>query len=391
MMLRKLRHSAKIALTRRLLFLAPSQHYQVFSGEHSSIQLCRHMAAAGAQHVLLVTDRPLMDLGIAPSVAAALQAADVRVSFYDAVLPDPTLSIAMAGCDLFNASACDTLLAVGGGSSIDTAKMIAVIASHSDDLTAVMGIGKLSNPLPPVYAVPTTAGTGSEATQGAVISDDHTHEKTIVGGNGMLPLAAALDPGLMTGLPARITAATGMDALTHAVEAYLSVIERNDNQALALSAIRLIFKHLPAVIEHSSDLDHRYAMAYASYLAGKAINQVNVGNVHAIAHQLGAYFRIPHGEANALVLPHMLELYRQHSVESLETLARTLDFHCSSELIQHIRALADIIGLEPTNESISADRFDDIIARAIAEGDGYFVPHLMSTDEVRALLQRISG
>ena len=271
------------------------------AGSGSSCQLCDHIIHTGVKKVLVVTDKPLRELGVVDKAIAALLAADVDVAYYDGVLPDPTFDQVAAGAAIAKAQGSEVVLAIGGGSSMDAAKIIAAAATSDASPADWVGIGKIKHTVLKLYAIPTTSGTGSEATMGAVISDSVTHEKSIIMGDVLLPTAVALDAELIVGLPPHITAATGMDALTHGIEAYIGVWDRGTRLEDARLAIKLIFEHLPTACSDGKNIESRSAMTMAAYYAGLAINQVNVGNVHAIAHQLGGKYGIPHGLANALV------------------------------------------------------------------------------------------
>lgn len=320
---------------------------------------------------------------------AGLAEAGVEAVVFDQVEPDPTWKIAAAGTALYVQEACDGILAIGGGSSIDAAKVMGMSVTNSGDPKSYVGFGTVKNPLPPFYAIPTTSGTGSEATMGAVISDNDTHEKSIISGASMLPLAACLDPSLLTGLPPHITAATGMDALTHAVEAYIGVIDRGDCLEKSTAAVKLIFKHLPTACSDGSNLAARDAMAQAAYMAGQAINQVNVGNVHAIAHQLGAFYGVPHGLANAMVMPHVLDLSLEAARERLTELAQLIGRNTAEEFIAAVREMNATVGIGNSIEKIDPTDFPAIIARALAEGDTYPVPQMLTESDVRSLLEKL--
>jgi alcohol dehydrogenase class IV len=249
-----------------------------------------------------------------------------------------------------------------------------------------------------LYAIPTTSGTGSEATIGAVISDSATHEKSIIMAECLLPVAVALDADLILALPPHITAATGMDALTHGIEAYIGVWERGTRLEDARVAIKMIFDNLPTAYRDGANAGARSAMAMAAYSAGLAINQVNVGNVHAIAHQLGGKYGIPHGLANALVLPHVLEFCREEAQQRLAELAILIGAGSAGEgeaalahkFIQAVRDLRTAVGIPNQLEVIKREDFAAISQAAIKEGFGYPVPRLLDDASVRTILNAIA-
>jgi alcohol dehydrogenase class IV len=383
----KLKHDLSIGLTGFLLRFMPGATYMVYAGEGSAVSLCKSIARSGNKRLLVVTDKPLVELGIVERALSGLEG--VETVIYDGVLPDPTFQIVNEGADRYRAENCDSILAIGGGSSIDAAKTIGVAVSHEGDPRNYIGFGKVKDPIPPFYAIPTTSGTGSEATMGAVISDTKTHEKGIISGASLLPLAACLDPALMTGLPPHITAATGMDALTHAIEAYIAVWDRGDAKEKARLAVRIIFEQLPRAYAEGSDLQARDAMAHASYMAGQAINQVNVGNVHAIAHQLGGEYGIPHGMANAMVLPHVLDMSLPDARKGLAELAQVIGKNSAEEFIAAVRELSSGVGIPATVDQLREQDIIPLAARAVAEGDGYCPPHFMDMHDCTGILRKL--
>jgi alcohol dehydrogenase class IV len=390
MFIRKLKHHSWIKFAGFMLKLSPGVSYMLFAGQASSRQLCLHMARGGSKRVLVVTDRPLVELGVVAQATSGLHEAGLEVVVFDGVLPDPTYQVVAEGKAVYERENCDCILAIGGGSSIDAAKVIGLALSHEGEPRDYVGFGKVKNPLPPFYTIPTTSGTGSEATMGAVISDNVSHEKGIISGATLLPLAACLDADLLTGLPPHITAATGMDALTHAVEAYIGVWERGDSMKTSATAVKLIFQHLPDAYSNGGDVEVRAEMAYAAYLAGQAINMVNVGNVHAIAHQLGAFYGVPHGLANAQVMPHVLDLSLESARERLTELAQMIGLSSAEEFISAVRELNQTVGIPATVEKLKAEDFPVITERAIAEADGYPVPYMLSKGDVQSILEKLS-
>ena len=389
MLFRKIKHTLLMNLGLFLLKFAPGVSYMAFAGEGSSRSLGKHIALAGLKKPLVVTDKPLLALGVVDKALEGLREAGVEAVIYDGVLPDPTYGIVNEGKAMYESAGCDGLIAIGGGSSIDAAKIIGLSLSVAEHPREFVGFGLVKEAIPPVYAMPTTAGTGSEATMGAVISDDETHEKGVISGAPLQVLAVALDPLLMTGLPPHITAATGMDALTHAVEAFISSWDRGDAYDKAEQATRLIFANIESACQDGSDVQVRDAMAQAAYMAGQAINQVNVGNVHAIAHQLGARFGVPHGQANAMVMPHVLELSKGKVGDRLAALGRSVGYSSADAFIDAIRQLNQRLGMPATVKGLSESDYDAIISGAITEADTYAVRHMMSRNDVRQVLKQL--
>ncbi|MBP6626981.1 MAG: iron-containing alcohol dehydrogenase, partial [Arenimonas sp.] len=298
------------------------------------------------------------------------------------------------------ASGADAVLAIGGGSSIDAAK--AVIACHASQRRPEQlgGYFKVRGPVLPFFALPTTAGSGSEVTIAAVVSDPQAGRKFAIVDNKLVPVAIALDPSLMVGLPAAVTAATGMDALTHAIESHLSTLATPANQALSAAACRAILRDLPRAFADGSDLAARQSLAVASCTAGLAFTKVSVGYVHAIAHQLGPLYHLPHGYLNAIVLPWVLDVYLDGATARLADLARACGIGSdqdaprdrAAQLVAEIRRLNASIGIPATIEQITDADIPEIVKRALAEAHGtYPVPVYLSAGECTGIVRRVAG
>lgn len=397
--LRKIKHALYLGLMKSLAGLGPGASHRAFVGGGSSAELCNHILRTGARKILIVTDKPLRELGVVERAIAPLLTADVDIAYYDGVLPDPTYEQVAAGVAVARTRGTELILAIGGGSSIDAAKIIAASATSAESPRDWVGFGKVKHEVLQLYAIPTTSGTGSEATMGAVITDSQTHQKGVISGGTLLPLATALDPDLILGLPPHITAATGMDALTHAIEAYIGVWQRGSRLEDARLGVKLVFENLAAAYHDGSNRDARAGMSMGAYYAGLAINQVNVGNVHAIAHQLGGKYGIPHGLANALVLPHVLEFCHQEAAPRLAELALLTgvgepgsgDGQLAHAFIRAVRDLRTEVGIPDHSDLLQRGDFEAIADLAIAEGDGYPVPRLLDKASVLSILDRIAG
>ncbi|MDP5052896.1 MAG: iron-containing alcohol dehydrogenase [Congregibacter sp.] len=395
----KIKNSLFFILAKILTASSPGANYLAFVGSGSAAQLCAHIRRSGFKRVLVVTDKPLRELGIVDRALEGFLGADVDLAIYDGVEPDPTFDQAAAGVVELKRHKSDAVLAIGGGSSIDCAKLIDASATKEENPRNWIGLGKVKQQVLPIFAIPTTAGTGSEATMGAVISDPVTHEKGVISGSGLGPLATALDPDLQLGMPPAITAATGMDALTHAIEAYICRWDRGTRKENAERAIRIIFSNLKRAYDQGDDPEARESMALASYYAGIAINQVNVGTVHAIAHQLGGKYQIPHGLANAMVLPHVLEYCAHEAQNTLAELARLIGVAVAGQsareqaqaFIDAVIELRDAVGIPATSEKIKAEDFDYLVGLAVTEATGYFPPKLLDAAGARHILGKISA
>lgn len=261
----------------------------------------------GGNKVLIVTDKFLnnQEGGAVEQTVKYLKEAGLEVVIYDGTEPNPKDKNVADGLKIFKEENCDMIVTVGGGSPHDCGKGIGIAATHEGDLYDYAGIETLTNALPPIIAVNTTAGTASEVTRHCVITNTKTKVKYVIVSWRNLPLVSFNDPELMVGKPAGLTAATGMDALTHAVEAYVSKDANPVTDASAIQSIKLIANNLRQAVAMGDNIEARTNMAYASLLAGMAFNNGNLGYVHAMAHQLGGLYDMPHGVANAMLLPHV--------------------------------------------------------------------------------------
>lgn len=254
---------------------------------------------------LLVTDEGLYKLGIADRLAEIIKEAGIEVEIYPKAEPNPTDQNVADGVNAFKAANCDSLVSLGGGSSHDAAKGIGLVVSNGGKIHDYEGVNKSEKPLVPLIAVNTTAGTASEMTKFTIITDIKRQVKMAIIDKHVTPLVSINDPDLMVGLPPGLTAATGVDALTHAVEAYVSTAATPLTDAAAEKVFELIPQYLPRAFANGQDLEAREKMVYAQFLAGMAFNNASLGYVHAIAHQMGGFYNLPHGVCNAILLPHV--------------------------------------------------------------------------------------
>jgi alcohol dehydrogenase len=290
-------------------------------GPGSSGRLGQAIAGFGHSKILIVTDSVISKLGLLKDLTDALTAGGTDYVVFDEITPDAPIPLIERGLAFYNEHECDALVAFGGGSSMDASKAIAISASNPKPLRKLAGYLKGLKAPARIYAVPTTAGTGSEVTVAAVISDPERHAKLVIVDPRMVPKMAALDPSLMTGLPPHITAATGIDALTHAVEAFVGNWCTPYSDGMALSAVGMIFENLRTAYTDGKNLEAREKMALASTYAGFAFTRANVGYVHAIAHQFGGRYHTPHGLANAIMLPLVLKYSSPAITDRLALLA----------------------------------------------------------------------
>jgi len=261
----------------------------------------------GAKKVLLVTDAILMQAGTVKPVLESLSAAGVEAVIFDKVASEPVLAFIDEGLKLLRKKKCEVIVAVGGGSSIDTAKALAVMATNPGKIQDYMGLGKIGQPGLPLIAVPTTAGTGSEVTIFTIITDTTRDVKMLIGSPYVMPCVALVDPRMTLGMPRGLTAATGLDALTHAIEAYVSLKAQPLSDVMALSAIELLFKYLPQAWANPNNLHARTQTLLGAMQAGIAFTNASVALVHGMSRPVGAYFHVPHGLSNAALLGVVME------------------------------------------------------------------------------------
>jgi alcohol dehydrogenase len=265
----------------------------------------QQIAGYGWRKALVVTDAPLVKTGIVGRVTELLGSVGVTSVVFDRVKPNPNVGNVEDGLQLLKASGCDGVISLGGGSPHDCAKAIALVATNGGHITDYEGLDKSRLPQLPLVAINTTAGTASEMTRFCIITDERRHVKMAIVDQHTTPVLSVNDPALMVGMPPALTAATGMDALTHAVEAYVSAAATPITDACALQAVRLIHRHLRQAVHLGADMAAREQMACAQFLAGMAFNNASLGFVHAMAHQLGGFYDLPHGVCNAILLPHV--------------------------------------------------------------------------------------
>jgi lactaldehyde reductase len=284
------------------------------------------MTRRGFSKAFVVTDKDLVAAGVAAQVTAVLEKASVPFSLYDEVKQNPTVANVNGGVAAFKASGADCIVAIGGGSPIDTAKGIGIVVNNPEfaDVCSLEGCAATKAKSVPVIAVPTTAGTAAEVTINYVITDEKNVKKMVCVDPNDIPVMAVVDPQLMTSMPKGLTAATGMDALTHAIEGYITQGAWDMSDMFALQSISLIAKHLATAVEQPVNVEARSGMALAQYVAGMGFSNVGLGIVHSMAHPLGALYDTPHGVANALLLPYVMEYNAPASGEKYKEIARAM-------------------------------------------------------------------
>tara|TARA_Y100001960_G_C14692481_1_gene837159 strand:+ start:114 stop:1328 length:1215 start_codon:yes stop_codon:yes gene_type:complete len=372
----------------------------LFLGKEALKQLCHSVSIMGIDKALIVTDSGIVKLGLAKKLIFEFERVGVHCEVYDGVEPDPTYRHVDQGLSLYRKHRCQAVVALGGGSPIDCAKVIAACATNQKPVRRLVGLLKVWKAPAPTFVIPTTAGTGSEVTVAAVVSDPITHKKTPVMDPKLVPIAAALDPSLMLALPAQITAQTGMDAFTHAIEAYISGNATQETDRYALAAVTLIDENLEKAVKFGQNAIARQNMALASYYAGLAFTKASLGYVHAIAHTLGAKYGTPHGLANAVVLPHVLEFSKLEAKERMAKLSDTLsltDSHVSDSIkaqafIDYVKQLQKKLDLPSHFDHILQEHIAELAKQSLHEARwNYPVPKYMQQEECERLILAVSA
>ena len=303
-----------------------------YFGAGSRKVIAEEVAKRGYKKALIVTDKDLIKFGVADQVIAVLKDANIPYEIFDEVKPNPTVENVKAGIAAFQAAGADFMIAIGGGSSMDTSKAIGIIINNPEfsDVVSLEGVANTKKKSVPVIALPTTAGTAAEVTINYVITDEENVKKMVCVDPNDIPTLAIIDPELMLSMPRGLTASTGMDALTHAIEGLITLGAWEMSDMFETKAIEMIAKWLPKAVENPSDIEARDGMATAQYIAGMAFSNVGLGLVHGMAHPLGAYYDIPHGVANALLLPFVMEYNKEAAKAKYRTIAEAMGVDTSS-------------------------------------------------------------
>lgn len=371
---------------------------KLVSGAGSSKKTPSVLRGAGITNVLVVTGSG-SSKKLAEPVIEEIKKAGMSCAHYDKVEANPSLETAEQIARLYREAGCNGFLAIGGGSPIDATKAAAVrIARPNTPLEKIAGVMRVIVPVPPIVAMPTTAGTGSECSYAAVITDHHREIKIAITDQHLTPKAAILDPELTVGMPPFLTATTGVDALTHAVESYVSAYYRTDfTIRCAEEAVVKIFRNLETAYKDGTNIEARSQMLEASYKAGLAFTRTGVGNVHAIAHALGGKYGIAHGLANSVILPIVLEdygsvVYTQlaHLAELTGVMSEGTEKQKASAFIAAIRALNQRLGLPTGLADIKPQDFDHIAKTAVYEATHtYPTPVIYTVERCKHVLNRI--
>lgn len=334
-------------------------------------------------------------------VTDLLEETNIDYVVYPGSQPNPTVKNVMDGVEILKENDCDFVISYGGGSPHDCAKGIALVATNGGNIKDYEGINKSKKPQLPLISINTTAGTASEMTVFSIITDEDRHVKMAIVDKNVTPILAVNDPELMVSMPKSLTAATGMDALTHAVEAYVSTAATPVTDACAQKAIELISQYLRDAVEDGTNMEARDMMAYAEYLAGMAFNSASLGYVHAIAHQLGGFYNLPHGVCNAILLPEVQEFNSRVSSNKLKDIAKFMGVDTSNmsdeegakSCINAIRKLSSDVGIPSgLNElGVKAEDFDTLADNALKDACGLTNPIKATHQDVKDILSKAMG
>ena len=389
---RKIYHRTFNVVMRALIPFFPYREPKVIGDLDGVITLLRSKSVT---RVMIVTDKGIRSLGLTKPLEGLIKDSGISLTVYDETMPNPTSENVESARELYIKNSCQALIAFGGGSAMDCAKAVgARVVRPKMALSKMAGLIKVCKKLPTFIAIPTTAGTGSETTVAAVIVDSKTHHQYVINDFCLIPEYALLDPAVTVGLPKHLTATTGMDALTHAVEAYIGKARTKDTKIAAEKAVKLIFDNLELAYENGNNLDARRNMLRASYLAGTAFTKSYVGYVHAVAHTLGGKYGVAHGLANAVLLPKVLRAYGESVVKPLSELAyavglvdRSVSQKDACEMIiSHIEKMNVNMQIPTRLECIVKEDIPSMARLADKEANPlYPVPKLWDATELREL------
>jgi alcohol dehydrogenase len=349
----------------------------------------------GFKKALIVTDTVIKQIGMVKQLTDLLAERDIAATVFDGTQPNPTTGNVVAGLELLKENNCDCVISLGGGSPHDCAKGIALVAANGGKIADYEGVDQSAKPQLPLISINTTAGTASEMTRFCIITDESRHIKMAIVDKNTTPLISVNDPELMLAKPASLTAATGMDALTHAIEAYVSIAATPITDAVAIKAIELIQAHLRTAVSDGQNIEAREQMAYAQFMAGMAFNNASLGYVHAMAHQLGGFYDLPHGVCNAVLLPHVQRYNAQVCPERLRDVAKAMGVNVAelsaeegaNAALEAIQVLSKDVGIPTGLKALNVEEKDiSVLAdNALKDACGFTNPKQASHEEISAI------
>ena len=378
-------------------YFMPWREPIIIKGHDSVLLVPTKIKQLGFNKVLIVSGKTTPKLGLLDGLIAELENVGIEYVLYSECIPDPTIQVVEATVSKYLDNNCDSFIAFGGGSPMDCVKIAAArIAKPKRSIAQLKGLLKVRRKTPTIFAVPTTSGTGSETTLAAVVKDPTTHAKYVITDPSIVPAYAILDPNLTVALPKHITAQTGMDALTHAVEAYIGGSNTKKTKVMAIKAVRLIMENLKDAYDDGSNILARENMQLASFYAGVAFTRAYVGYVHSIAHTLGGFYGVSHGLANAVLLPHVLEAYGSSAHKRLASLAKAIgltgkdNIELANCFLDMIKLLIKDIGIAPTIDNIIESDIKEMSRRAAKEANPFYpVPKILSAEELSPIYHKI--
>ena len=369
-----------------------------FHGKGAIAEIVNIAKEQGFKHIFVCSDPDLVKFGVTAKITDLLDAAAIPYTVYSGIKPNPTIENVTEGVEAFKACGADSIVTIGGGSSMDTAKAIGIIITNPEfaDVRSLEGVAPTKNHAVPTIAVPTTAGTAAEVTINYVITDVEKERKFVCVDANDIPAWAVVDPDMMSSMPKGLTASTGMDALTHAIEGYTTKGAWEMTDMFHLEAIRLIAKHLRGAVQNNPE--DREGMALAQYVAGMGFSNVGLGIAHSIAHTLGAHYDTPHGVACAMMLPIVMEYNQDCTGEKYREIARVMGVKGVDDMTQEeyraaavnaVKQLAADVGIPAKNEKVREEDLDQLAADAYADACRPGNPRDTNVEELKELYRKI--
>jgi len=370
-------------------------------GSGARFQAGNYAENLGAKNILVVTDRNVSEAGHAGTVIDILESKGLKYTVFDNVTPNPIDFEVAEGAEVFSKNRCDCIVAVGGGSPMDCAKGIAIVSSNGGLISDYEGVDRISEPVPPMVCIPTTAGTSADVSQFAIITNTKEHYKMAIISKMVVPDISLIDPETLLTMDAGLTAATGMDALSHAIEALVSKAGSPFTDLHAIDAVKLIFKYLPKCMDEPDNILYRSKVMRASLEAGIAFSNASLGAVHAMAHSLGGFLNLPHGECNAVLLPYVIRHNFSSSIEKYSMFADAIGFSGNHEdhssivdyIINKTQELNNTVGITKNISDMGVKMSDIQTLAEKAFNDPCMItnPKEMNLDELNKIFQESSG
>ncbi|WP_227355737.1 iron-containing alcohol dehydrogenase family protein [Haladaptatus salinisoli] len=373
---------------------------RIVFGSGAADEIGSYIEQFDAEQALIVTDEGVREADVLDPVLESIEAAGKEYTIFDGVQPDPTDTVVHEAADAYDDADADLVLGIGGGSSLDTAKAASIVVANGGRILDFKGSGNVPKSPPPSIYVPTTSGTGSEVGHWCIVKDSETNIKEEIGDVKLLADLALIDPNLTASAPPPVKAATGMDVLTHAIEAYVSIKAQSQTSAIALDSIEKVGENLTRAVEYrNGDLTALTAMARASMQAGMAFNGAGLGAVHALSHQVGGQFGVPHGLVNAILLPYVMEYNLPQVPEKFcniaAALGESIDYDRRTQLEAHkavraVRELGDSVRIPVTLDATAAERdaIPQLAEQALDDGSLTGNPRITDQDDMEWILNR---